>query len=140
MPRTALSHTLGLIGAAIGGVVGYYAYLWIIRQGFDALVLPGALLGTGCGLLARHESTPRGIACGLAGLVLGLFCDWRSLANPEPTFALFLARASQLQPFILIMIVVGALMAFWMGRGTIFGGPGLAGVAAERSGRMRIED
>ena len=38
---------LVLNGAVGGGLVGYFRFLWIARQGFYALVLPGGLLGVG---------------------------------------------------------------------------------------------
>src|SRR5947199_207594 len=71
-----ISNVLGLIGAAAGGVFGHLLFWWIVRQGFYALILPGGMLGLGCGLLARHPSRARGVVCGVAGLALGLFTDW----------------------------------------------------------------
>ena len=35
-----LSNLLGAIGAAIGGVLGYFVFFWIAGQGFYALILP----------------------------------------------------------------------------------------------------
>ncbi|NJN05747.1 MAG: hypothetical protein HC814_04360 [Rhodobacteraceae bacterium] len=35
----------GLIGAVLGGVVGWFAFFWIANQGFYMLALPGGLLG-----------------------------------------------------------------------------------------------
>ena len=35
----------GLVGAAIGGAVGYYAFGWILGYGLYAMILPGAALG-----------------------------------------------------------------------------------------------
>ena len=137
MGRIFLSHALGLVGAAIGGVVGFYVYFWILRQGFDALVLPGALIGFGCGLLARHASTPRGLACGLAALLLGFLCDRQSLVNPDPSVATYLAQTARLRPIVPIMIAVGALVAYWTGKGATFDWPARAGIEAARA---RAED
>src|SRR2546423_14959482 len=77
MINRVMSTTLGVIGGIVGGVFGYVLFFWIIRQGFYALVLPGASIGLGCGLLARHRSVPRGIACALAALGLGLYTEWK---------------------------------------------------------------
>ena len=47
---------LALVGAAAGGVLGYFAFFWIARQGFYALALPGLALGLGCGLLSAGNA------------------------------------------------------------------------------------
>jgi len=57
-------HILLLLGAFAGGLVGYFGFLWIARQGFYALVLPGGLLGVGASLF-RNKSTGICILCGL---------------------------------------------------------------------------
>ena len=38
------NNVLALCGAVAGGVVGYFAFFWVLEQGFYALALPGALL------------------------------------------------------------------------------------------------
>ena len=45
----------GLIGAAVGGAVGYFAFGWLVSQGFYAVALPGVLLGIGLGLQREHQ-------------------------------------------------------------------------------------
>ena len=40
------------------------------------LMIPGAFLGLGCSLLARHPSIVRGVFCGIAALGLSLFTEW----------------------------------------------------------------
>ena len=76
MPRHLISNLLGLVGAVIGGALGFYTFGWLLGQGFYGLMIPGALLGLGCSLLAQHPSTIRGILCGLAALGLGLYTEW----------------------------------------------------------------
>ena len=51
MPRHLISNLLGLIGAIIGGVLGFYTFQWLEGHGFYGLAIPGAFLGLGCGLL-----------------------------------------------------------------------------------------
>ena len=67
---------LVLIGAVAGGLVGYFGFLWIARQGFYALVLPGGLLGLGASLFA-NRSTALCIVCGLLALALGVLAEWQ---------------------------------------------------------------
>ena len=53
MSRYLISNLLGLVGAIAGGVLGFYTFGWLSRQGFYGLIIPGAFLGLGCSLLAR---------------------------------------------------------------------------------------
>jgi hypothetical protein len=64
---------LVLIGAVAGGLVGYFGFLWIARQGFYALVLPGGLLGVGASLFP-NRSTALCIVCGLLALARVAVC------------------------------------------------------------------
>ena len=68
---------LALIGAVAGGLVGYFGFLWIARQGFYALVLPGGLLGVGASLSANRSTAPC-IVCGLLALALGVLAACRT--------------------------------------------------------------
>jgi len=68
---------LGLVGAVAGGVLGYFVFSWMIRQGFYALALPGFAVGLGCGLLSGGRSRGLGLVCGVLGIMLGLITEWR---------------------------------------------------------------
>jgi hypothetical protein len=124
MQRYVISHILGLVGAAIGGVAGYYTYHWIYNQGFIGGMIPGAFLGLGCSLLARHPSLARGVVCGIAGLALGFFADWTT-TDTTNSFWGYLQNAKTINQVILLTIVVGAIIAFWLGKDA-----GLAGRSA----------
>ena|SRR5579864_5819239 len=124
MTRTT-STILGLAGAAIGGYLGFRIFAWMMRtQGLYGLILPGALLGLGCGLLARHESVARGIACGLAGLALGLFAEWHERPFvADSSFGYFLTHLHELNSPIptLVMIALGGIFGAWWGKDVIGG-------------------
>jgi hypothetical protein len=79
MMRLVISNLLGLAGAAAGGVLGFYTFGWLVGHGFYGLMIPGAFLGFGCSVLARHSSVARGVVCGVAALALALFAEWRFL-------------------------------------------------------------
>ncbi len=113
-----INYVRGIAGAVIGGLVGYYAFFWIARQGFYGMILPGALLGLGCGLLSKGRSVPLGVLCGVAALFLGLFTEWcwRPFIADDG-FPYFLTHAHELKTLTLIMIGLGALFAFWFGVG-----------------------
>ena len=77
MSRQITSNVLGLIGAVTGGVLGYYTFMWICHQGFYGLMIPGALLGLGCGLLEPARlALPRG-GLALAAWPSGLYTEWK---------------------------------------------------------------
>lgn len=110
MKRTFLS----FCGALAGGILGYFAFFWIARQGFYALILPGALLGLGAGI-ATNRSVLLAVACCLAALALGLFTEWRFAPFvKDNSFSYFLMHASDLKPLTLLMIGVGGLIGFWV--------------------------
>ena len=87
-----VSNLLGVVGAVLGGIVGYFAFTWAASHGFYAMIAPGGLLGIGCGLRARHPSRIRGIVCAVAGLGLGLFSEWKVFPFVADDTFLYLAK------------------------------------------------
>jgi hypothetical protein len=117
MPRYLISSLLGLVGAIVGGVLGFYTFGWLLYYGFYGLMIPGAFLGLGCSLLARHPSTIRGILCGLAGLSLSIFTDWYyEPFKADDSLTYFLTHLTNLTPVTLVMVGVGTAIAFWVGK------------------------
>lgn len=105
---------LVLLGAAVGGVLGYVAFFWIARQGFYGVMLPGGLLGLGAGIFkTRSRAVP--VLCGLSALALGLFTEWRFAPFiADESLAYFLSHIHQLKLLTLLMIIVGTLIGFWV--------------------------
>lgn len=127
MSRKILSTFLGLIGAAVGGAVGYFLFLWALKQGFYALILPGALLGLGCSVLARHRSLGRGLVCGAAAFILTLHADWQYEQFPDDgSFNYFATHFYRLDLVTLAMLGLGTGFAFWWGSDTHAWGAGRA--------------
>ena len=119
--RQITSNILGLIGAAVGGVLGYYTFQWIFDHGFYGMMIPGAFVGLGCGLLAQHPSQVRGAICGLAALGVGLFTEWNFFPfRDDKSPAYFLKNVTALSPVTLAMIAAGAFFAYWLGRDSSF--------------------
>jgi hypothetical protein len=101
-----------LMGAVAGGLVGYFGFLWIARQGFYALVLPGGLVGVGASLF-QNKSIRLCVVCGLLALVLGFLAEWQFAPFiKDGNFGYFLTHIYQLKPITLIMIGAGALVGF----------------------------
>jgi hypothetical protein len=133
MSRYVVSNLLGLVGAAIGGVLGFYVYRWVLNQGFIGGMIPGAFLGLGCSLLARHPSMARGVVCGVAGLILGFFTDWYTTITKQ-TFWEYLRDVKSINQVILLTIAIGTFIAFWLGKDAgIAGRSGLATAPAEKT-------
>lgn len=108
----------GLLGAAIGGTVGYFAFFWIAKQGFYALILPPVLLGFVAGLCAGRRSTPLAIICGIAGLGLGLFVEWRAAPFiADNSLSYFITHLHALKPITLVIIALGAFFSYRLALG-----------------------
>jgi hypothetical protein len=109
---------VGILGAVAGGVLGYFAFLWIARQGFYALMLPGGLVGVGGGLLVRDRSPLRATICCVLALGLGVFAEW-SFAPfiKDASLGYFLGHLHELRPITLLMIVAGGAIAYWLAQG-----------------------
>jgi hypothetical protein len=104
---------LMLLGAVAGGLIGYFGFLWIARQGFYALVLPGGLLGLGASM-AQNRSTALCVVCGVLALALGFLAEWRFAPFiTDGSLGYFLAHLHQLKPITLLMIAAGAFIGFW---------------------------
>jgi hypothetical protein len=113
-----MNYLPGMVGGIVGGALGYLAFSFVLNQGFYALVLPGALLGLGCGFLSGIQSTTLGMVCGLAALLLGFFSEWRFFPFiDDDGFTYFIAHVHDLRAMTLIMIAIGGLSGFWFGKG-----------------------
>jgi hypothetical protein len=109
---------LGLLGAAVGGCIGYFAFFWLVRQGVYALVLPPALLGLGAGICARRRSTPLAVVCGLAGLALGLLSEWQFAPFiADERLLYFITHIHTLKPFTLLLLVIGTILSYRLALG-----------------------
>jgi hypothetical protein len=125
MSGKIVSNVLGLVGAALGGALGFVLFWQLLRVNLYALILPGALLGLGCSLLARHRSQARGVVCGLAAVALALFTEWWFFPfGKDKSFGYFLGHIHELDRgvFAYAMIGVGALFAYWWGKDAHFAG------------------
>jgi MFS family permease len=117
MSRYVLSNLLGVVGAIIGGVLGFYTFRWLWGHGFYGLMIPGAFLGLGCSILAQHPSTLRGVFCAVAAVGLSLFTEWcHEWFDADSSFQYFLTHVHKLSPVTLLMVAVGSFIAFWVGK------------------------
>lgn len=104
---------LVLLGAIAGGVLGHFAFVWLVGQGFYAMILPGGMVGLGAGL-AKHGTLPLAIICGIIALTCGLITEWRVFPFiADKSFSYFFMHVFELKPMTLIMIAVGTVIGFW---------------------------
>jgi hypothetical protein len=100
-------------GALAGGVLGYFLFFWILRQGFYGIILPGCLLGFGAGLFP-NRSPGACVVCGVLALALGLFTEWRFAPFKQDSSGLFfISHFYELKPITLIMIAAGGFIGFY---------------------------
>jgi hypothetical protein len=105
---------LALLGAAAGGALGYFAFFWIWDHGFYALALPGALVGLGAGFV-MNRSIWVAVVCGFGALALGLCTEYRRAPFiADDSLGYFLSHVHTLSPVTLLMIALGAFIAFWV--------------------------
>ncbi len=109
----------GFLAAVAGGLLGHFAFLWIARQGFYALALPGALAGLACGLVSKRNCLPVSFVCGGWALALGIFSQWRFAPFIKDTsLGFFLTHLQDLRPTTMIMILLGGVFGFWFALGS----------------------
>ncbi len=105
---------LVLLGAVIGGLLGYVTFFAIARRGLYGLALPGGLLGLGAGIFkTRSKAVP--VLCGFLALALGLFTEWRFAPfAADAGLGYFMSHVHQLSPLTLVMVAAGTLIGFWV--------------------------
>jgi hypothetical protein len=108
----------GLAGAIAGGVVGYFLFHWLAGQRIVALVIPGALVGLGCGYAIRGRNQVLGIICAVAALVVGVYSAWTVMAFViDPSLSYFVTHLHELPPIMLLMLALGGVCGYWFGIG-----------------------
>lgn len=118
MQTAWLGYARGVAGAFAGGVAGYFAFTLLLRQGFYALALPGALLGFGCGLASRIDSVALAALCGIAGILLAIWIEWHFFPfADDKSLSHFFGNLHRLTGLTQLMIVLSGVFGFWFGKG-----------------------
>lgn len=108
----------GLGGAALGGAAGYVLFSLLLKAGLYALVLPGALMGIGCGRLSGVRSAALGAVCGVLATAVGVFVEWRFRPFvADDSLPFFLQNLTSLSLGTLLMISAGGVLGFYFGQG-----------------------
>ncbi len=116
---TLLAYLKGILGGAAGAALGYLAFHWLIGMGLYSVMLPGALFGLGCGLLSGKRSLVLATLSLFAGLALGIYAEWSwAPFAADRSLPYFVAHLMDLRSNTKIMIVLGGVVAFWLGWGS----------------------
>jgi hypothetical protein len=126
---------LGLAGAIGGGALGFFVFFLLAREGFYGMILPGALVGIGCGALSGCQSNVLGLICCALACGLGIFTEWRYAPfNVDDSFSFFVAHLHDLSRTALISMAVGGFFGYWFGRGR----PGGAWLRKQKKGENLV--
>jgi hypothetical protein len=108
----------GLVGALVGGHLGFLLFWFLAKQGLYSSMVPGILLGMVAGFAARGRSQVLGVICLVAAIPLTIFAEWFVFPFvKDDSFVFFLSNLHQLKPIKLIMMALGIAGAYWFGQG-----------------------
>ena len=119
-PPIARSWMLGIVGAILASVFGWYVFGWLISQGYYALALPGGLVGLGFSGLARRRLLLGGIFSAVVAALLMLACEWHFRPFiKDDSLPFFLSHLHELTPVTWLMLILGVVVSFWFGLGNV---------------------
>ena len=115
----AISFARGVVGALIGGTIGWFAFGWLLSQGYYALALPGALVGLGFGFLSRRSMLIGGLFCAVAAFALMVACEWKHAPfSDDGSLTYFVTHLHKLDSqFTYVLLALGTAFSFWFGKG-----------------------
>lgn len=120
--RFDMKWLLGIVGGIIGAVLGYFLFDLLLSQGFYAIAIPGAAIGLGCGQMSRMHSIPLGILAAIAALLFGCYLEWKFFPFvDDDSLGFFVQNLHELNMVTWLMILVGAVGAFSLGKGQKYG-------------------
>lgn len=117
-PREPFPWLRGLAGAIVGGVLGCLVFVGLYRFGLYGFALPGAGLGLGAAMAARHSGRWFRILCGVAGALVALLAEWQVAPFvADGSLGYFVAHLHQLRGIGLAGIALSGLAAYWLSEG-----------------------
>ena len=105
-----------LSGSVAGVIIGVAGFTFLLKYGLYAIVLPGAAVGLGTGLMSRRASWTFAIYSGVVGAVLCLLLHWKYF-RAGTAFSEFLGDLGNLPTDIKLRMAAGVVAAVWFGRG-----------------------
>ena len=115
---SALQYVSGFVGILVGAAVGCGVVTLLFRWGFYGVMLVGLCTGWGSSLFSQSSSKLLGIACVLVALPATIGISW--YCSPfvvDDSLVFYLQHLHKLKPIQLVMIGLGTLMAYYVGKG-----------------------
>lgn len=110
-----LKATAGTVGGAAAGAM---LFGFLLRYGIYAMVMPGVLVGLGCGSLAGGRATGLGVSAAVIAFAVSLGLEWHFFPfSKDDSLPYFVRHLSDLTARTWITVTIGTLAAFWFGRG-----------------------
>ncbi|MGO9598794.1 MAG: hypothetical protein ACLP7Q_12465 [Isosphaeraceae bacterium] len=114
---------LAFLGALAGGLLGYYTFQWLYYHGFYGMMIPGALIGLGSGLLTQAPSKARGFVCAATAMGQSVLMEWKFFPFiASSRFRYFVRHFLEVNSVHLAMIAAGAFFAYWLAKDAGFRG------------------
>lgn len=107
----------GLVGAVVGGIVGFFIYQWLFNNGYSGPVVPPACVGLGFGLAARKRHIAFGFISAVLAVGATMFTVWKIRLVDGTSFTDFLEWYMDKNTFGWVMVAIGIAMAFSFGMG-----------------------
>lgn len=107
-----------ICGTIAGMLLGYVGFALLWKLGFYAMVVPGTMIGLGCGAQSGGRSLMLGLFAAFVAMGFGLFIEWKFFSFiADDSFGYFLTNLSELKTQTKLLITAGAFAGFWFGRG-----------------------
>ena len=107
-----------IVGIVAGGLLGYIGFYLLLQLGLYAMIVPGAMIGLGCGAQSGARSLALGIVAGIVAFAFGVFIEWKFFPFvADGSFSFFVQHLGDLTGRAQLMIAAGTFAGFWFGRG-----------------------
>jgi len=116
--QLVMQYVRGAVGGATGGALGWVLSLALIRWGVLSTMLPGLLMGMGCGWLSGTRSHVLGVAAGVASFAISVVATWQIAPFiVDDSLHFFVMHLHKLPLMWLLMIVLSGVCGYWFGLG-----------------------
>jgi uncharacterized membrane protein YeaQ/YmgE (transglycosylase-associated protein family) len=108
----------GIVGAAIGAAIGYFAFVKLSSINLYAFMLPGALIGLGCGFMAKKNSNLLSGFCFLLAIVVSVLGEWNTLwFSEDESLGYFVQHIHESRGgFALFAVILNGVIGAWLCR------------------------
>lgn len=107
-----------LLGAALGGAIGYGAFLLIEAQEYRALAVVGACLAIGAGLGATRRRLGWGVIIAVLAVVVTILVEWHHYPfRSDESLTYFVTHIASVSTNSKITYAAVAAAGLWFGMG-----------------------